>query len=111
MKVNTKEIFDSEVRNTFIQAYKGWTEICKPQRIKNGGCSECPLDGYHWAGVCGSFQDIGRAFEKRIASKVRKLKTEKSIREREISEFTEFLTDHACPGPDLYHSSTGSANK
>ena len=102
MNVNTKEIFTKDVRDSFLKAYRGWVEICRPKRIKTGGCSDCPLDGFHGTGICGAFQDIGMTFEKSISTLVRSLENEKSIRDRSISDFKEFMVKYACPGPDLF---------
>lgn len=30
MNVNTKEIFTKDVRDSFLKAYRGWVEICRP---------------------------------------------------------------------------------
>lgn len=103
-----------EVRKAFLDAYKGWVEICKPQRIKNGGCSECPLDGYHSTGICGSFQSIGRFLGKIVPKKVNELErvvsdlnTRKTILDHELSDFQEFMKYYECPGPDLFQPSRG----
>lgn len=101
------QVFRSrEVQRAFLTAYKGWVKICKPIRIKSGGCAGCVLDNHHWTSICGSFQTIGRAFEQHSKKITKELETKKVATAKDLKEWKDFMEEFDCPGPDLLQSST-----